>query len=720
MNRNTPARHDSTWNMSRRGFLTATGGLVLGFVLPVRDALAQGGGGLFGPPPEGKPNAYIRIGADDSVTFFIPKSEMGQGPTTACSQMLAEELECDWAQVRMQVAPVDPDSYGHQTTVGSMAIRTSWDPLRKAGAQAREMLIAAAAQQWNVSPSQLRAENGFVVNAANGQRVRFGAIADAASRLPVPANVTLKTPQQYTVIGKPHKRLDTRDKVTAKAMFGIDARPAGLVYAAIERCPVFGGTVVSFDAAKTKAVPGVKDVIQIPNGVAVIADNTWAAMQGKRALTVRWDEGANAAVSSTTIRQMFVDRAKQPGAVARKDGDAVAALARAARRIDAVYEVPFTSHAPMEPMNATIHVRTDGTAEAWVPTQSPTTTRAVIAKIAGFAPEKVTLHTTFMGGGFGRRGEGQMNHLEDATEIARRINVPVKLTWTREDDMTQDYYRPASYAELSGALDAGGWPAVMKAKIACPSFFMVRDGLDPIAVGGISDLQYALPDFLVEWSQADTHVPVSFWRGPGAAQNTYFAESFFDELCVAGAKDPVEARRRLLDKSPRLLGVLNLAAEKAGWGTPLPAAPSGARRGRGIALGSNVGSFNAQIVDLTVANGRVRVDRVVCAFDCGQVINPHILRQQVEGGVVYGLSAALKGQITIERGRVKESNFNQHDVLRMDEAPVVEIHLVDSTARPTGAGEATNPTVVPAVINAIYAATGKRIRTLPVKPADLA
>jgi isoquinoline 1-oxidoreductase beta subunit len=693
-------------------------------VLPSRGAFAgQGGGGLFGPPPDGKPNAYIRIGADDSVTFFIPKSEMGQGPTTACSQMLAEELECDWTKVRMQVAPVDPASYGHQTTVGSMAIRTSWDPLRKAGAQAREMLIAAAAQQWNVSSSSLRADNGFVIDAVGNRTIRFGAIADAASRLPVPANVTLKDAKQYKVIGKPLKRLDTRDKVTAKAMFGIDARPAGLVYAAMERCPVFGGTVVSFDATKAKVVPGVKDVIQIPNGVAVIAENTWSAMQGKRALTVRWDEGPNAAVSSSSIREMFVDRAKQSGAVARKDGDAVAALARASQRVDAVYEVPFTSHAPMEPMNATVHVRTDGTAEAWVPTQSPTTTRAMIAQVAGIAPEKVNLHTTFMGGGFGRRGEGQMNHLEDAAEIAKRLKVPVKLTWSREDDMTQDYYRPASYAELSGALDAGGWPAVMKAKIACPSFFMVRDGLDPIAVSGISDLQYAFPDFLVEWSIANTHVPVSFWRGPGAAQNTYFAESFFDELCAAGAKDPVESRRRLLGKSPRLLNVLNIAAEKAGWGSRLPAGPStglGAGRGRGIALGSNVGSFNAQIVEVSVANGRVRVEKVVCAMDCGQIINPHILRQQVEGGIIYGLSAVLKGQITIERGRVKESNFNQHDMMRMDEAPVVEIHLVESTARPTGAGEATNPTTVPAVVNAIFAATGKRIRSLPVKPSDLA
>lgn len=704
-----------TFDLTRRGFLAATGGLVVAFVLPPSRAQAQGGGGLFGAPPEGKPNAYIRIGSDDSVTFLIPKSEMGQGPTTACSQLLAEELECDWTKVRMEVAPVDPSLYGHQTTVGSMAIRTTWDPLRKAGAQARMMLIAAAAQQWNVPASSLRAENGVVINPANNQRLRYGQLADAASKMPVPANVTLKDPKQYKVIGKPQKRLDTRDKVTAKAMFGIDARPAGLVYANVARCPVFGGKVVSFDATKAKAVPGVKDVIEIPNGVAVIAEHTWAAMQGKRALTVQWDEGPNAGVTSATIRQMFVDRAKQQGAVARKEGDAAAAIGRASKRVDAVYEVPFTTHAPMEPMNATVHIKGDGTAEAWVPTQSPTTGRATVAQIAGIAPEKVTFHTTFMGGGFGRRGEGQMNHLEDAVEIAKRVKVPVKLTWSREDDMTQDYYRPASYAELSGAVDASGWPVAMKAKIACPSFFMVRDGLDPIAVSGISDLQYALPDFLVEWSVANTHVPVSFWRAPGAAQNTYFAEAFFDELCAAGGKDPVEARRRLLAKSPRLLNVLNLAAEKAGWGKPLPTGHA-----LGVALGANVGSFNAQIAEVSVTGGKVRVHRVVCAMDCGQVINPHILKQQVEGGIIYGLSATLKGQITIDRGRVRESNFNQHDMMRMDEVPVVEVYLVDSTERPTGAGEATNPTVVPAVINAIYAAAGKRIRTLPVKAGDLA
>ncbi len=698
------------FDVSRRGFLTAATGLVVGFVLKPAGVFAQ-----FGPIPEGKPNAYVHIGADNIVTFLIPKSEMGQGPTTACSQILAEELECDWSKVRMEVAPVDPSLYGHQTTVGSMAVRTTWDPLRKAGAQAREMLKAAAAQRWNVDPSTLRAESGFIVNPVNGQRLSYGQLADAAAKMPVPTTVTLKDPKDFRIIGRPQKRLDTFDKVTAKAMFGLDARPAGLVYAAVERSPVFGGKVVGFDASKAKAVPGVKDVFQIKSGIAVIADNTWAAVQGKRALIVQWDDGPNGAVTSETIRQMFIERAKEPGVAARKDGDASAALARASKRIDAVYEVPFTAHAPMEPMNATVHIKADGTAEAWVPTQSPTTGRATVADVAGIAPEKVTFHTTFMGGGFGRRGEGQMNHLEDATEIAKRVMVPVKLTWSREDDMTQDYYRPASRCELTGALDESGWPAVVKAKIACPSFFRLRDGLDQMAVTGLSDLQYSLPHFLVEWSMANTHVPVSFWRAPGAAQNTFFAEAFFDELCGAGGKDPVEARRRLLAQSPRLLNVLNLAAERAGWGKPLPTGHA-----LGVALGSNVGSFNAQIAEVSVISGKVRVHRVVCAIDCGQVINPHILRQQVEGGIVYGLSATLKGQITIERGRVKESNFNQHDMMRMDEVPVVDVIIVESRERPSGAGEVTNPAIAPAVINAIYKASGKRIRTLPVKPADLA
>jgi isoquinoline 1-oxidoreductase subunit beta len=710
----------ATTNVSRRNFLrTAAGGLALGFVLPERTRLvAQAVGNpppnLFAPPPTGKPNAYIHIGTDESVTFIIPKSEMGQGPTTACSQLLAEELECDWSKVRMEVAPVDPASFGHQTTVGSQAIRSSWEPMRRAGAEAREMLIQAAAQKWGVDKSKCRAENGFVINTADNSRLSYGGLADAAAKLPVPQNVALKDPKQFRVVGKPVKRLDTRDKVMGRAQYGLDAKVNGMVYATLQRCPVFGGKVASFDASKAKAVAGVKDVVQISRGVAVIADNTWAAMQGRRALTVQWDEGAGASVSSASIRQMFADRAKQPGAVARKEGDAQAGLAKAAKKVEAVYEAPFLSHAPMEPMNCTVHARPDG-AEAWCPTQSPTTSRAVIAQTLGLPPEKVNLHTLYMGGGFGRRGEGELDYVAEAAELAKVLGVPVKLTWSREDDMQHDYYRPASYVEFAGGVDAAGWPSALSAKIACPSFAFLRDGVDFTAVVGLADLHYEIPDFLVDYRVANTIVPVSYWRGPGASQNTYFAECFFDELCAAGGKDPVEARRRLLAKTPRLLAVLDLAAEKAGWGKKL--APG---RFQGIALGSNVGSFNAQVAEISITRGKVRVHRVVCAFDCGQVINPAILTQQIEGGIIFGLSAAMKGEITLDRGRVQQANFNTYDMVRIDEAPQMEVHLVPSTERPSGAGEASNPTIIPAVVNAIFAATGKRLRKLPIRTANLA
>jgi isoquinoline 1-oxidoreductase beta subunit len=713
-------------NVSRRGFLAASGGLVIGFVLAPRGAHAQDmpTTGYFGPFPEHRPNAYIRIGADDSVTFLIPRSEMGQGPTTGCSQMLAEELGCDWTKVRMEIAPVDPDTYGLQTTVGSMATRTTWVHLRRAGAEAREMLILAAAQQWNVSPSQCKADTGFIVNTATGARLSHGKLAEAASKLPVPQNVQLKDPSQYTIIGKPVKRLDTRDKILSRAQFGLDARPAGLLYAVLERCPVFGGKIVSFDATDAKKVPGVRDVIQVPGweqydvyeGVAVIADNTWAAIQGRKALHVQWDERGNANISSASIRQLFLDKTSSgTGLVAKKQGDANAALARATKRVDATYEVPFFAHATMEPMNCTVQVRGDGTAEAWVPTQSPTTARAVVARVLGIKPEKVVFHTLFCGGGFGRRGEGELTYIFEAAEIAKRVNAPVQLMMTREDDMQHDQYRPAALVKLTGAIDGDGWPAVFKASLACPQFLKGRTGVDGTMVNGLSDLQYAFSDFLLESQVANTHVPVSAWRAPGAAHNTYFAECFFDELCAAGGKDPVEARRRLLAKSPRLLNCLNVAAEEAGWGSPAPAG-----RFRGVSVNTHVESFLAQVAEVSVTNGRVRVHKVVVAFDAGQVINPHILRQQIEGGVTFGLSATLKGGITIERGRVVEANFDKMDMMRIDEAPEVDVHIIPSTEKPGGVGEATNPGTVPAVVNAIFAATGKRIRALPVRRADLA
>jgi len=501
--------------------------------------------------------------------------------------------------------------------------------------------------------------------------------------------------------------------VTGRARFGIDARPEGLLYAVVERCPVFGGKVASFDAAKTRSVPGVRDVIALARGVAVVAENTWAAMQGRKALSVQWDEGAAASISSAGLRQMFADRAKEKGAVARKEGDAAAGLAKAARKIEAVYEVPFLSHTPMEPMNCTVHARPDG-AEVWASTQSPTTSRKVVADALGLPPEKVAFHTMYCGGGFGRRGEGELDWVQEAAEIAKHFTVPVKVTYTREDDTQHDYYRPASYVEFAGGLDADGWPVALKASIACPSFGFLRDGVDFTAVVGLSDVSYQIPDLLVDYRVAETIVPVSYWRAPGVNQNTFFAESFLDELAAAGGKDPLEVRRRLLAKTPRMLNVLNLAAEKAGWGKP----PAG--RFQGVAVGNGAGAFVAQIAEISINRGRLRVHRVVCAFDCGQVINPGILRQQIEGGIVYGLSAALKGEITLERGRVQQGNFDSYDVLRIHEMPQIDVYIVPSRENPSGAGEATNPQIIPAVTNAIFAATGKRIRKLPIRTANLA
>lgn len=700
----------SITNLSRRGFIGSAAGLVLGFVLPASSKLqAQG----FGPPPAGKPWAYVRIAPDGQITFMITKGEMGQGPMTALSQLLAEELDCDWSKVRAEFPPVNPELYGRQTVVGSISVRTMWGPMRTAGATARAMLVGAAAQQWGVDKTQCRTDLGAVVNGSTGARLTYSALADAAAKLPVPENVPLKDPKQFRIIGKPVKRLDTPDKISGRALFGLDARVDGMSYAVVARCPVFGGKVASFDATKAKAVPGVKTVVQIAAGVAVVGDSTWSAMQGRRALEVKWDEGSAATLNTASIRAMFIARAKEPGAVARKAGDIEAGLAKAAKKIEAVYEVPFLSHTPMEPMNCTAHVRADS-ADVWAATQSMTSARELAAQAVGLAPDKVDFHTMFMGGGFGRRGEGELDYVPEAAELSKKLGTPVKVTWTREDDMQHDMYRPASYVELAGGLDAEGWPVAFNARVACPSFTGLRNGVDFIAVAGLADLEYTIPDMLIDYRPANTPIPVSFWRAPGAVQNTYFAECFLDELCSAGGKDPVEVRRRLLTKSPRLLGVLNLAAEKSDWGKPLPAG-----RYRGVAVGTDVGSFIAQVAEISITKGKLKVHRVVCAFDCGQVVNPAILRQQLESGIIFGLSAALKGEITIDRGRVQQSNFNNYDVMRVDEIPEIEVHVVPSMENPGGAGEASVPCIAPSVVNAIFAATGKRVRKLPIRPAEL-
>ncbi|HEX5430996.1 MAG TPA: xanthine dehydrogenase family protein molybdopterin-binding subunit [Bryobacteraceae bacterium] len=695
---------------SRRGFLKAgaasAGGLMVGFYLPENSKLAAD------TAASAKLNAFVRIGTDDSVTFYIHKSEMGQGTVTSLSMLLAEELECDWKKIRTEFPGVDP-AYGPlMGAFGSMSIRSSWTPLRKAGATAREMLLQAAAQQWGVDKSQCRAENGSVVNSATNARASYGSLAEAAAKLPAPTMVALKDPKQFQIIGKRVKRLDTPAKVTGRAKFGIDMRLPGMLHAVLARCPVFGGKVASFDDSKAKAVPGVKKIVQISNGVAVLADNTWNAMQGRKALRIQWDEGALANSSSATIRKLFADLAEKPGAVARKAGDADAALAGGAKKIEAVYEAPYLSHAPMEPMNCVADVRADG-CDVYVGTQIQSAARQTAAKITGLPAEKVQIHTEFLGGGFGRRGGADF--IAEAVETSKAASVPVKLTWSREDDMQHDTYRPASYSKFAGALDANGWPTAWFTRVSCPSFAGLQNGVDRAAVEGIADIRYEIPNIRVEYHPPDAGIPVSYWRSVGYSQNTFFTECFIDELAAAGGKDPVEFRRKLLAKTPRLLGVLNLAAEKAGWGKPLAKGHA-----QGVAVVNNIGSFNAQVSEVSIEKGKLRVHRVVCAIDCGQTVNPAIIEQQVQSGIVYGLSAVLKGEITIERGRVKQQNFNTYDVLRIDEMPVVEVYIVPSTKAPGGIGEATTPSTAPAVVNALFALTGKRVRKLPIRPADLA
>ncbi|MEP6714299.1 MAG: xanthine dehydrogenase family protein molybdopterin-binding subunit [Terriglobia bacterium] len=694
--------------VQRRDFLKAGAGLLLSFKL---SAQAPGGRGAQG---QVRPNAYIHIAPDDTVTFIITKAEMGQGTVTSLSMLLAEELDCDWAKVRTEFAPVNPALYGMQGVFGSASIRTSWTPLRQAGATGRAMLIDAAAAKWNTDRSSLRTGNGFVVNPTTGARLSYGSLSEAAANLPVPTGVAVKDPAQFKLLGKPVKRLDTREKSNGQAKFGLDARVPGMLYASLSRCPVFGGKVASFDASKAKLVPGVKNVVQIPQGVAVIGENTWAAMQGRKALEIRWDEGPNAKQSSVAISKLFADQLQQPGTVAKQVGDAEGVLAGASKKLEAVYEAPYLAHASMEPMNCTAVVRPDS-CEVWVSTQMQAGSRSVAAQITGLNPENVKINTMYLGGGFGRRGG--TDYVSEAVEIAKAMpGTPIKLTWTREDDMQHDLYRPASMAKFAGAVDADGWPLAFAAKVACPSFGGARrgGGVDGTAVEGIHTLEYTFPNFHVDWRGPDPGIPTNYWRAVGYTQNTFFAESFLDELAAAGRKDPVELRLRLLAKSPRLAEVLKRAAEKANWGK----APAG--HFQGVAVVNNIGSFTAQVAEVSVTNGRLKVHRVVCAVDCGHVVNPAIITQQIESGIVYGLSAALKGAITIENGRVQQGNFDKYEVVRIGEMPQVDVVIVGSDNNPGGIGEAAGPAIAPAVCNAIFAATGKRIRKLPISLTDLA
>lgn len=709
-----------TTALDRRNFLKTSlagaSGLIVGFYLPGRREV------LAAEATPAVLNAFVHVSPENVVTILIGKSEMGQGVITSLSMLAAEELECDWKRIRFEFAPAatvyfDP-AFHMQGTGGSQTIHSGWVPMRQAGATAREMLIAAAAQKWGVDASECHAEMGDVVHTSSKRRLSYGSVAEAAAKVPPPTDVKLKDPSQFKVIGKPTKRLDTADKVNGKAGFGIDARRPGMLHAAVLRCPVFGGKVASFDATKAKTMPGVKDVIQISTGIAVVADNTWNALQARNAVEVKWDEGPTAAMSSDGIWKMYAAATETPGVVAKKVGDADSAMPGAAQKLEAVYQAPFAAHCTMEPMNCTADVREDRV-DIWAPTQFQTPAQGIAAHIAGVKPEQSFVHTTYLGGGFGRRGWSDF--VTDACETSKAMKAPVQVTWSREDDMQHDYYRPASYVKLAAGLGADGNPVAFTARVACDSinnwFFpgSVKNGMDQSSVEGLSDMPYDVANILVDYKMTTPGIPTGFWRSVGASQNGFFEESFIDELAAAAKKDPYEYRKALLSKQPRHLGVLNLAAEKAGWGKPLPKGVF-----RGIAVVEAFDTYVAEVAEVSVGkDGTVKVHRVVCALDCGQVVNPHIVEQQAMGGIVYGLTQTLKDEITIDKGRVVQSNFDSYDMLRMNEMPKVEVYIVPSTEVPRGMGEPAVPPVAPAVCNAIFAATGKRIRKIPVRPEDL-
>ena len=711
----------SASDLTRRDFMragiAAGAGLTLAVYLP---GCSRRGAVVTGPPFE--PNAWLRIGTDGVVTVVVDKSEMGQGVLTSLPQMLMEELDGDWTTVRIEEAPAGAQylnpAFGLQGTGGSSSVATSMKPLREAGAKARAMLIAAAAQKWGIEPAACSTENGYVLETGKRRKLGYGELTMAAAAMPVPATVTLKDPKDFKLIGKSIKRLDLKGKVNGTAGFGIDAHTEGMLVAVVARAPVLGSTVTGFDDKPALAVPGVKRVVQVDNGVAVVATGYWAATKGREALKVTWSKSPMTGVSSEGLSAKMKALSSKPGVTARHDGDPAGALRRAAKRVEATYEVPYLAHATMEPMNCTAWVEADK-CTVWAPTQFQSGAgfgvQGIAAKLTGLPEKAVTVHTTFLGGGFGRRFE--LDFVIDAVQVSKAIGGPVKVIWPREDDIRHDFYRPASYSRIAAGLDASGKPVAWSQTIACPDimsrfsavFGPLPNGLDTSAVEGVANMAYAIPNFHCGWVNAELGVPTGFWRSVGSSQNGFVVEGFVDELAHAASADPYEFRRNLLASHPRHRGVLELAATKAGWGTPLPGG-----RARGIAMVESFASYVAEVAEVSIENGKVRVHRVVCAVDCGVVVNPDIVAAQMESAIVYGLTAALYGKITVENGAVVQGNFDSYPMLRISEMPVVEVHIVPSTEAPSGVGEPGTPPIAPAVVNAIFALTGQRIRNLPI------
>jgi isoquinoline 1-oxidoreductase beta subunit len=717
----------------RRDFLKAGAGLTLGVILAPRVFAQAAGPGRAGGEVVAKsalePNAFVRVGADNTVTVVVKHIEMGQGTFTGLPTLVAEELDADWAQIRVEPAPADAKRYNNlfwgpaQGTGGSTALANSYEQLRKAGAAARAMLVSAAAQRWNVAPQSLTVSKGVVWHKASGRKATFGELAEAAAKLPVPEDVKLKDAKDFVYVGKHAPRTDSRAKTNGTAKYTQDVKLPGMLTAVVMHPPRFGAKVKSFDAAKAKAMPRVVDVVQIPSGVAVLAQDFWSAKQARDALTVEWDETDAFKLSSADILAQYRELAEKPGASARKDGDVEKALDGAAKTLHAEFEFPYLAHAAMEPMNCVMRLD-GGNCEVWNGEQFQTVDQATVAGALGLKPEQVSLNMLFAGGSFGRRANPHSDYLVETASIVKAIagRAPVKLVWTREDDMRAGYYRPLYYHALKAALDAQGNVVAWQHRIVGQSILsgtafesmMVKDGVDATSVEGASTLPYAIANIAVDLHTTKLPVPVQWWRSVGSTHTGYSTETFIDELAVAAGKDPYALRRALLDKHPRHRGVLELAAAKAGWGKPLPKGRAGERRGRGMAVHESFNTFVAQVADVTVKrDGSFKIDRIVCAVDCGVAVNPDVIRAQMEGGIGYGLSAALHGAITLKDGAVEQSNFHDYVPLRIDEMPAIEVHIVPSNEKPSGVGEPATPVIAPAVANALFSATGKRLRKLP-------
>jgi len=679
--------------------------------------------GLAAATADFAPNAFLRVGSDNVVTIVAKHLEMGQGSHTGLATILAEELDADWAQVRVEAAPSDPTRYNNlswgpvQGTGGSSAMANSWAQLRKAGATGRALLRTAAAEKWAVPADSLSVNKGVVSHAATGRKATFGELAEAASGLPVPAEVPLKDPKDWKLIGKSAPRVDSKAKTDGSARFTLDVYLPDMLTAVILRPPLFGATVKSVDKTATLKVPGVTDVVEVPAGVAVLAKGFWAARKGREALKVEWDESKAEHRGSAELFAEFKALAQKPGLKARTDGDVAAGLGSAAKTFEATYEFPYLAHAPMEPLDCVVKLG-DDKCEVWAGSQIPTIDQGMVAQIVGLSPDKTLIHTLLAGGSFGRRATPVADVASEAASIAKAISgrAPVKLVWTREDDIRGGRYRPLFVHRFRAGLDTKGQIVAWENRIVGQSFLkgtpfggLIKDGIDATSVEGASTLPYTIPNLAVELHSPDVGIPTLWWRSVGSSHTAFSTETFLDELAQAAGRDPFELRKELLAKHPRHLGVLELAAAKAGWGSPLPAG-----RARGIAVHESFGSFVANVVEVTLRkDGLPKVERVVCAVDCGIAVNPDVVRAQMEGGIGFGLGAALYGEISLDKGRVVQSNFHDYRSLRIDEMPKVEVHIVPSTEAPTGVGEPGVPCIAPAVANAMFQLTGKRVYRLP-------